>query len=124
MLYIMANIMPSRPPPTYPTQVKLLAELGQRLREARLRRRFSGAPVADPAGFTRPTLTRVEAGDPAVTMGSYLRALAVLGLERDLALVAADDELGRRLQDAGLPQRRRAPKRPAQKPRDGPPSET
>ena len=114
----MANIMPSSPPPLYPAQARLLTELGQRLREARLRRRFSSAAVAERAGIARPTVTRVEAGDPAVTMGTYLRVMAVLGFERDLSLVAADDALGRQLQDAGLPQRRRAPKRPATKPAD------
>lgn len=108
--------MPSRPPPLYPLQARLLVELGQRLREARLRRRFSSASVAERAGVARPTVTRVEAGDPAVTMGTYVRVMAVLGFERDLSLLAADDALGRRLQDAGLPQRRRAPKRPAERP--------
>ena len=112
-LYILTSIMPSLPPPLYPTQTKLLTELGQRLREARLRRRFSSATVAARAGIARATLTRVEAGDPSVTMGTYLRVLAVLGLERSLAVVAADDVLGRQLQDAGLPSRQRAPKRPA-----------
>ena len=116
----MDSIMPSRPPTLYPPQTKLLTELGQRLREARLRRRFSSAVVAERAGVSRPTVTRVEAGDPAVTIGTWLRVLAVLGLERDLSLVAADDALGRRLQDAGLPTRRRAPKRAATKPTANP----
>ena len=44
-------------------------------------------------------------------MGSYLQVLRVLGMEQDLAVVAADDVVGRRLQDAGLPQRERAPRR-------------
>ncbi len=110
--------MPSPPPPLYPAQTRLLVELGQRLRDARLRRRFSSATVAERAGVSRQTVTRVEAGDGAVTMGTYLRVMAVLGFERDLSLLAAEDALGRRLQDAGLPSRRRAPRRPSSKPAD------
>ncbi|GAA4020121.1 hypothetical protein GCM10022212_15620 [Actimicrobium antarcticum] len=37
---------------------------------------------------------------PQVTMGTYLRLMAVLGLEKNLALLAAEDPVGRRLQDA------------------------
>ena len=41
----------------------------------------------------------------------YLRVLIVLGLQDNLLLVAKDDELGRRLQDAGLLTKERASKR-------------
>jgi hypothetical protein len=68
-------------------------------------------------------VVKVEAGDPAVTMGTYLRVMAVLGLERDIALVAAEDTVGRRLQDAGLATRRRAPKRAAKAPNEDRPSD-
>lgn len=44
-------------------------------------------------------------------MGHYMQVLLTLGLERDILKVAADDELGRKLQDIGLSVRRRAGKR-------------
>ena len=48
----------------------------------------------------------LEKGDPNIALGTYARALRVLGLDRDLDEVARDDELGRKLQDLRLPQRR------------------
>lgn len=109
----MVYVMPSKPPLLYPGQQRLVLALGQRLREARLRRRLSASQVAERAAVSRPTLSKVEQGDPAVTLGTYLRVLVTLGLDKDLELVAAQDPVGRRLQDAGLETPRRAPKRSA-----------
>ncbi len=103
--------MPAKAPLLYPSQTKLLKELGERLRDARLRRRFSVSLVAQRANVSRPTINKVEQGDPAVTLGTYLRVLSVLGLDKDLTQVAADDLVGRRLQDAALHVPRRAPKK-------------
>ncbi len=76
--------------------------LGERLRTARLRRNLTGILFAERMGVSRDTLHRLEKGDPGISLGSYLRALRVLGLDQDLDLIAKDDVLGRRLQDERL----------------------
>ena len=105
--------MPKQTTSPHPAVRRLLRELGENIRLARLRRGFSMALVAERAGMSRTTLGAVESGEPGVTLGSYANVLHSLGLHEDLALVARDDELGRKLQDAKLPTRRRAPKRTA-----------
>ena len=100
--------MPGRPPVTYPSEQRRLRALGERLRLARLRRRFSVATVAERAGISRTTLYHVERGDTAVTFGTVVRVLSVLGLADDLDALAAADPVGRALQDAALPRRGRS----------------
>jgi transcriptional regulator with XRE-family HTH domain len=103
--------MKTRPRPLLPTLERRLTALGERLRLARMRRKFSAETVATRAGVSRMTLYRIESGDQVVALGSYARVLAVLQLDPDLEKLALDDALGRRLQDLGIPQRRRAPRR-------------
>lgn len=95
-------VMPAKPPANFPSEQLKLQALGDRLRLARKRRRLPMQAVAARAGISRQTLYNVENGDPAVTIGAYLRVLAVLGLEQDLERLAAEDPLGRRLQDQAL----------------------
>ena len=98
-----------------PRYRRLLAEMGENLKLARLRRRLSAQQVAERAEISRPTLQSLESGDAGASLGNLLRVLAVLGLGEDLRAVAADDTLGRKLQDAGMGQpRKRAPKRSAE----------
>ena len=85
-----------------PAAEKILKELGENIRLARKRRRLSLQQVAERAGIARSTLGLIEKGSPGVAMSAYLQVLFVLGLEKDLLQVAADDPLGRKLQDAGL----------------------
>ena len=110
---IIRVIMPNKPATLFPAEKKLLSAFGERLRLARLRRDLSATVVAARASISRTTLQRAEDGSPAVTMGTYLRILSVLQLADDLEGLASDDRLGRRLQDLGLPERRRARKREA-----------
>lgn len=105
--------MPSKQPPMYLAQKKLLTELGERLRLSRLRRRLGVALTCERAGISRMTLYRAEAGSSAVALGTLVRILSVLGLESDLELIARDDKLGRVLQDQALSPRRRPRRRTA-----------
>lgn len=94
-----------------PAAAKILETLGQNLRMARLRRQLAALQVAERADISRSTLWLIEKGSPAVAMGAYLQVLFVLGLENDLLTVAADDPLGKKLQDLNLKVRARAPKK-------------
>lgn len=89
---------------------KVLPLLGERLKLARLRRRLRAEAVAERAGISRSTLWQIEKGNPSVALGAYFLVMFALNLEQDLLLVAKDDVLGRKLQDAGLPARSRAPR--------------
>jgi transcriptional regulator with XRE-family HTH domain len=94
-----------------PKQQAILEQLGEHIKLARLRRKFSTEQVSERAGINRTTLWNIEKGSPQVTMGAYCQVLFVLGLADDLLKIATDDELGRRLQDAELVVKKRAPKR-------------
>jgi len=104
--------MPSKPPIVFPQEQKLLSQLGERLKLARLRRKLSNTVVAQRAGISRTSLYKVEAGDPGATLGTYLRVMAVLGLEGDVKGLAADDKVGRKLQDLALGAPATRPRRP------------
>ncbi len=94
-----------------PKGKKILSSLGENIKLARLRRKLASEQVAERAGISRATLWQIEKGTPSVTMGAYFQVLFVLGMEKDFLKLAGDDELGRKLQDAGLITKERAPKR-------------
>lgn len=94
-----------------PKSKRILSGVGENIKLARLRRKLSAEQVAERANISRPTLTAIEKGLPTVSIGSYFLVLQVLGLEKDFLLLAKDDELGRKLQDAKISTQRRAPKR-------------
>ena len=93
-----------------PQTQKLLRQMGEQIRLARLRRHLPSELVAERAGVSRQTITAIEKGSASVSLGAYAAVLHALGgLEQDLLLIAKDYELGRKLQDLDLPHRRRAP---------------
>jgi transcriptional regulator with XRE-family HTH domain len=90
---------------------RVLTQMGAQIRAARLRRRLTSVQVAERAGISRQTLYAIEKGASTVSLGNYAHTLLVLGLEKDLLQLAADDVLGRKLQDAALGTGQRAPRR-------------
>ena len=103
--------MPRTPAPILPRLEKRLSEFGERLKQARLRRRLSADMVAQRAGISLPTLRSIERGAPTCSIGAVVNVMFVLGFDADLDGIATQDELGRLLQDRDLPARARAPKR-------------
>ena len=67
--------------------------------------------VAERANISRTTLWNLEKGETNSSLTSMLQVLSVLGLENDLLVVASIDLLGRKLQDAKLITKKRAPKK-------------
>ncbi len=94
-----------------PKQMQVLRVLGENIQFARLRRKMPAIQLAARASISRKTLYNIEQGVASVAIGHYLQVLFVLGLEKDFLLVAANDSLGRKLQDAGIQPAKRAPKR-------------
>jgi transcriptional regulator with XRE-family HTH domain len=88
---------------------KALRKLGANIHEARMRRRLPMSVVAERASTSRPTLSRLEKGDPSVSIGIYAAVLQSLGLLEDLTLLAdpARDSVGQLLATEALPKRAR-----------------
>lgn len=90
-----------------PETRKILEQMGEQIKLARLRRKLPAELVAERAGISRSTLWNVERGSSSVAIGSYAAVLHALGnMESDLLLVAKDDILGRKLQDLELTKKR------------------
>ncbi|MDD3251147.1 MAG: helix-turn-helix transcriptional regulator [Lachnospiraceae bacterium] len=94
-----------------PETMRYLEQMGLQIKYARLRRKLSAGLVAERAGISRATLCAIERGAPSVAMGCYAAVLHALNyMDKDLLLIAKDDELGRKLQDLNLTVKKRAGK--------------
>ena len=104
--------MPKKSIVLLPETLNILEQMGLQIKYARLRRKISAEIVAERAGISRATLCAIEKGSPSVAMGCYAAVLHALNyMDKDLLLVAKDDELGRKLQDLDLHVQKRARKK-------------
>ncbi|WP_421847013.1 helix-turn-helix domain-containing protein [Marinomonas sp.] len=76
--------------------------MGENLTLAMKRRGITQEMMHSRTEISKPTLRNISKGDPSVSLGHYVKVLAVLGLLDDLTKVSRDDELGRKLQDIQL----------------------
>ena len=92
---------------------RALRKLGHDIKDARRRRRIPMAIVAQRASISKPTLIKVERGDPGVSIASYATVLFVMGLADRLADLVdpKNDPVGLQLEEENLPQRIRGPLR-------------
>ena len=81
---------------------KILDRLGENIKLARKRRKLTAIQVAERARISRNTLYLLEKGSPSVSIGALFNVLRTLNLHEDFLKLAADDELGRKLQDIEL----------------------
>ena len=104
--------MPKKSIVLLPETLNILEQMGLQIKYARLRRKISAEIVAERAGISRATLCAIEKGSPSVAMGCYAAVLHALNyMDKDLILVAKDDELGRKLQDLDLHVQKRVRKK-------------
>ena len=95
--------MPKKTIVLLPETEKILEQMGLQIKYARLRRKLTSELVAERAGISRATLVSIEKGSPSVAMGCYAAVLHALNyMDKDLLLVAKDDELGRKLRNLDL----------------------
>lgn len=100
--------MPRKLLPQIEEQLRIM---GSQIKMARLRRRLPLELVAARAGVSRASVYAVERGAPSVAIGIYAAVLMALnGMDKDLLLIAKDDQLGRYLQDRELMVPKRAPR--------------
>src|SRR5688572_7690677 len=82
--------MPSKPSEISTTVASKLQDLGALLRQQRKHLGVSATMAAESARMSRITWYRIEQGNPAVTIGAYLQALSVLGLDMEVREVRSD----------------------------------
>ena len=94
--------MKSRKQILFPKYQKILEQVGENIKLARKRRKYTTIQVAERANIDRSTLYEIEKGNSSVSLGAYFNTLRVLGLQDDFLKLAADDDYGRKLQDLEL----------------------
>ena len=91
--------------------MKILEKVGAQIKRARLRRNISVEVITDQAGISETTFYAIEKGTSTVSIGAYAAVLAALELDKDLELIALDEEGKNEYWEYNLRRRKRAGKR-------------
>ena len=68
-----------------------LRKLGKGIKTARIKKGITATSMAELMDITRVTLGSIEDGLPSVSMGHYIKALSVLGLDLRLTGLLLDE---------------------------------
>lgn len=91
--------------------MKILEKVGTQIKRARLRRNLSVEVITDRAGISETTFYAIEKGTSTVSIGAYAAVLAVLELDKDLELIALDEDGKKEYWEYNVQRRKRASKR-------------
>ena len=98
-----------------PSTQRALEKAGANIKKARLRRNLPAELVAERASISTDTLSSIEKGVSTVSIGAYAAVLHSLEAEKDLELLASDEEQKRRYRECNLRIRARTTKRTRKK---------
>ena len=94
-----------------PSTVKILEKMGIQIKRARLRRNISVEMIIEQTGISETTYYSIEKGVATVSIGAYAAVLNVLELDKDIELIALDEEGKKRFWEQNLKRRERASRR-------------
>ena len=94
-----------------PATQQALEKMGANIKKARLRRNVRAELLAERAGISTETLSSIEKGVSTVSIGAFAAVLAVLELDKDLELIALDEEGKKQFREQNLYPRERASKK-------------
>ena len=87
---------------------KRLAKMGVQIKNARLRRNTSVEEIANKSGVSATTYYAIEKGKDTVSVGAYAAVLSVLELDKDIELIATDEEGKKKFRENTMFRRERA----------------
>ena len=103
IIIYMSNV---KPVPLLPRERRILEKMGSQIAVARLRRNMPLTEMSMRTGLSRVTLYKIENGDPTVAIGSYMKVLWILRLQKDMLEIAHNDEYGKDLLEYEAAKRR------------------
>ena len=68
-----------------------LQSLGKCIKTTRIKQGITATAMADMMDTTRVTLGSIESGQPSVSMGHYLKAMSILGIDMRLTNILIEE---------------------------------